>query len=140
MKRTISVLAATIGVLGATLTGVSPASAATSTVDCTAGGYTRVVNSYIPTNIERPAIDGRSYNLGMPGSTFEICLDIPDTSTFTIRVFGFDNGIQTNFVDDRPGDKIFRFTVGSSAFWQVYGTLTGPGSTYLYYNWHEKLV
>ncbi|MEO3887023.1 hypothetical protein [Nonomuraea sp. B5E05] len=48
MKRKISVLAAA-GVLGAALT-TTPASAATSAIDCTSGDYTRVVNSYVPTN------------------------------------------------------------------------------------------
>ncbi len=137
MKRTIPVLAA--GVLGATLTVISPASAATSTVDCAAGGYTRVVNSYVPTNIERPAIDGRSYNIGGPLTyKYEICLDIPDTSTFTIEVRSWTNGSESVFVDDRPGDKIFHYSLPPNSAWQVYGTLTGPGSTYLYYTWHEK--
>ncbi|MEU3167191.1 hypothetical protein [Streptosporangium sp. NPDC006930] len=140
MKRIISILVATVA-LGATLTGVSPASAATSAVDCSTGEYTRVLNSYMPTNLERGAIDGRSYNIG--GSltyAFDICLDIPDTSTFTIEVRIWNNGTQTSFVDDRPGDKIFRYTLAPNSFWQVYGTLTGPGSTYLYYTWHEKMT
>ncbi|MED7928660.1 hypothetical protein SMD20_30715 [Nonomuraea sp. LP-02] len=140
MKRTISVLVAT-GVLGATLTGTSPASASTSAVDCAAGGYTRVLNSYVPTNVERPAIDGRSYNIGGPNAyTYEICLDIPDTSTFTIEVRSWNNGVQSSFVDDRPGDKIFRYSLAPNSFWQVYGTLTGPDSIYLYYTWHEKQI
>ncbi|MFF5111370.1 hypothetical protein [Streptosporangium sp. NPDC000509] len=140
MKRIISILVAAVA-LGATLTGVSPASAATSAVDCSTGEYTRVLNSYVPTNLERGAIDGRSYNIG--GSltyTFDICLDIPDTSTFTIEVRIWNNGTQTSFVDDRPGDKIFRYTLAPNSFWQVYGTLTGPGSTYLYYTWNEKMT
>ncbi|MER6824887.1 hypothetical protein ABT352_02715 [Streptosporangium sp. NPDC000563] len=140
MKRIISILVAAVA-LGATLTGVSPASAAASAVDCSTGEYTRVLNSYVPTNIERGAIDGRSYNIG--GSltyTFDICLDIPDTSTFTIEVRIWNNGTQTSFVDDRPGDKIFRYTLAPNSFWQVYGTLTGPGSTYLYYTWNEKMT
>lgn len=138
MKRTIPILVAA-GLLGATLTGISPASAATSTVDCTAGGYTRVLNTYVPTNIERPAIDGRTYNIGGPlAYTYEICLDIPDTSTFTIEVQSWTNGTPSVFRDTRPGDKIFRYSLPPNSFWQVYGTLTGPGSTYLYYTWHEK--
>ncbi|AQZ67590.1 unnamed protein product [[Actinomadura] parvosata subsp. kistnae] len=140
MKRIISALVAT-GVLGATLTGTSPASAATSAIDCAAGGYTRVVNSYVPTNVQRPAVDGRSYNIGGPPAyTFEICLDIPDTSTFTIEIRIWADQKQTVFVDDQPGDKIFRYSVGPNSFWQVYGTLTGPGSTYLYYTWYEKQI
>ncbi|MFG1948262.1 hypothetical protein [Nonomuraea sp. NPDC048826] len=140
MKRTIPILVAT-GVLGATLTATNPASAATSTLDCAAGGYPRVLNSYVPTNVERPAIDGRSYNIGGPLSyTYEICLDIPDTSTFTIEVRSWANGSPNVFVDDRPGDKIFRYSLGPNSFWQVYGTLTGPDSTYLYYTWHEKQI
>jgi hypothetical protein len=140
MKRTISILIAT-GVLGATLTGISPASAATSTIDCATGGYTRVVTSYALTNLERPAVDGRSYNIGGPSAyTYEICLDIPDTSTFTIEVRSWTNGSQSVFVDDRPGDKIFRYSLGPDSFWQVYGTMTGPGSTYLYYSWNEKQI
>ncbi|WP_440071558.1 hypothetical protein [Streptosporangium sp. OZ121] len=136
MKRTIFVL---IGVIGAMLTGINPASAATSAVDCSTGGYTRAYNSYIPSNMERGAIDGRSYNIGGSLSyDYEICLDIPDTSTFTIEVRIWNNGTQTAFVDDRPGDKVFRFSLAPNSFWQVYGTLTGPGSTYLYYTWHEK--
>ncbi|MGR6913274.1 hypothetical protein ACU635_03350 [[Actinomadura] parvosata] len=112
MKRIISALVATV-VLGATLTGTSPASAATSTVDCAAGGYTRVVNSYVPTNVQRPAVDGRSYNIGGPPAyTFEICLDIPDTSTFTIEIRIWADQKQTVFVDDQPGDKVFRYSVG----------------------------
>jgi hypothetical protein len=139
MKRIISVLVA--GVLGATLTGISPASAATPAIDCATGGYTRVVNSYVPTNIERPAVDGHTYNIGGPPAyTYEICLDIPDTSTFTIEVRSWANGSPSVFVDDRPGDKIFRYSLGPNSFWQVYGTLTGPGSTYLYYTWHEKQI
>ena len=111
MKRTIPILVAA-GLLGATLTGISPASAATSAVDCTAGGYTRVWNSYVPTNIERAAIDGRIYNIGGPlAYTYEICLDIPDTSTFTIEVRIWTNGTQSVFVDSRPGDKIFRYSL-----------------------------
>ncbi|NJP93972.1 hypothetical protein HCN51_31820 [Nonomuraea sp. FMUSA5-5] len=140
MKRIISALVAT-GVLGATLTGTSPASAATSAIDCAAGGYTRVVNSYVPTNVQRPAVDGRSYNIGGPSAyTFEICLDIPDTSTFTIEIRIWKDQKQTVFVDDQPGDKVFRYSVGPNSFWQVYGTLTGPGSTYLYYTWYEKQI
>ncbi|GGO30849.1 hypothetical protein GCM10010116_61780 [Microbispora rosea subsp. aerata] len=85
MKRTVSALAA--GVLGATLAGVGPASATTPAVDCAAGGYTRVHTSYVPTNVERPAIDGRAYNIAGPTAyTYEVCLDIPDGSTFTIQV------------------------------------------------------
>ncbi|GAA3121167.1 hypothetical protein ACFFR3_36520 [Nonomuraea salmonea] len=139
MKRTISLLAA--GVLGATLTVTSPASAATSDIDCAAGDYTRVVNSYVPSNLQRPAIDGRQYNIG--GSfayDYEICLDIPDGETFTIEVRIWNNGQQTAFVDDRPGDKIFRYSLEPDSFWQVYGTLTGPGSTYIDYSWYEKHV
>ncbi|MFI6457383.1 hypothetical protein ACIBF6_38235 [Streptosporangium amethystogenes] len=140
MKRTISVLVAT-GVLGATLTGISPASAATSAIDCATGGYTRVLNSYVPTNVERPAVDGHSYNIGGPSAyTYEVCLDIPDTSTFTIEVRIWSNGSQSVFMDDRPGDKVFRYSLGANSFWQVYGTLTGPGSTYLYYTWYEKQI
>ncbi|MET8863939.1 hypothetical protein ABZW11_13380 [Nonomuraea sp. NPDC004580] len=137
MKHTISLLAA--GVLGATLTVTSPASAATSGIDCATGGYTRVVNSYVPSNVQRPAIDGRQYNIG--GSRaydFEICLDIPDTSTFTIEVRIWKNAKQTTFVDDRPGDKIFRYSLEPDSFWQVYGTLTGPASTMIDYSWYEK--
>jgi hypothetical protein len=137
MKRTTAALAAT-GLLGAMLTGVSgPASA--STIDCTTGDYTRVHHSYVPTNVERPAIDGRAYNIGGPYAyNFEICLDIPDGSTFTIEVRSWTNGQQSVFVDDRPGDKIFHYSLPPDSFWQVYGTLTGPPSTYLYYTWHEK--
>ncbi|ETK34954.1 hypothetical protein [Microbispora sp. ATCC PTA-5024] len=140
MKSTNSVLVAA-GVLGAMLTGISPASAATPAVDCSMGGYTRVLNSYVPTNVERPAVDGRSYNIGGPsGYTYEVCLDIPDTSTFTIEVRIWSNGSQSVFVDDRPGDKVFRYSIGPNSFWQVYGTLTGPGSTYIYYTWYEKQI
>ncbi|MEU4835791.1 hypothetical protein [Streptosporangium sp. NPDC023615] len=138
MKRTIFVL---IGFLGAMLIGVNPASAAIAAVDCSTGGYTRAYNSHIPSNMERGAIDGRSYNIGGSLSyEYEICLDIPDTSTFTIEVRIWNNGTQTAFVDDRPGDKVFRFSLAPNSFWQVYGTMTGPGSTYLYYTWHEKRV
>nr|WP_062333566.1 hypothetical protein [Herbidospora sakaeratensis] len=135
MKRTIFVL---VGVLGAMLTGITPASAA---VDCSAGGYTRVYHSYIPTNWERGAIDGRSYNIGANMSyDYEICLDIPDGETFSIEVRIYNNGNWSTFEDDRPGDKVFRYSLAPNSFWQVYGTLTGPGSTYLYYDWHEKLL
>ncbi|WP_030454159.1 hypothetical protein [Herbidospora cretacea] len=135
MKRTIFVL---IGVLAAMLTGITPASAA-SAVDCSAGGYTRVYNSYVPTNMERGAIDGRSYNIGANlAYDYEICLDIPDGETFSIEVRIWNNGTQSTFVDNRPGDKVFRYSLAPNSFWQVYGTLTGPGSTYLYYTWHEK--
>jgi|GEM_PF-4845293 len=140
MKRIISILVATVA-LGAMLTGVSPASAATSAVDCSTGDWTRVVNGQMPTNLQRGAIDGRSYNIG--GSltyTFDICLDIPDTSTFTIEIRIWNNGTQSTFVDDRPGDKTFSYSLAPNSFWQVYGTLTGPGSTYLPYAWHEKLT
>ena len=138
MKRISSILVTT-GVLGATLTGISPASAATPAIDCTAGGYTWVRNSYVPTNVESGAIDGRIYNISGPSANnYEICLDIPDTSTFTIEVRSWTNESPSVFVDDRPGDKIFRYSLGLNSFWQVYGTLTGPGSTYLYYTWHEK--
>ncbi|MEU7885455.1 hypothetical protein AB0B54_08130 [Microbispora bryophytorum] len=139
MKRTISVLAVITGALGATLTGIGPASADTPAVDCSTGGYTRVLNSYVPSNIERPAVDGHSYNIGGPSAyTYEVCLDIPDTETFTIEVRIWSNGSQTVFRDDRPGDKVFRYSIGPNSFWQVYGTLTGPGSTYVYYTWNEK--
>ncbi|WP_405086437.1 hypothetical protein [Microbispora sp. NBC_01389] len=66
MKRTISVLAVTTGVLGATLTGAGPAAA--STVDCSTGGYTYVMTSYIPTNFERGSVDGRNYNFPSPSA------------------------------------------------------------------------
>ncbi|MEU6432449.1 hypothetical protein ABZ860_41635 [Microbispora sp. NPDC046973] len=141
MKRTISVLAAVTGVLGATLAGISPASAAAPAVDCSTGGYTRVLNSYVPTNVQRPAVDGRSYNIAGPSAyTYEVCLDIPDTSTFTIEVRIWSNGSQSVFVDDRPGDKVFRYSPGANSFWQVYGTMTGPDSTYVYYTWNEKQI
>ncbi|GLX10662.1 MULTISPECIES: hypothetical protein [Microbispora] len=141
MKRTISVLAVTTGVLGATLTGIGPASAATPAVDCSTGGYTRVLTSYVPTNVQRPAVDGHSYNIGGPlAYTYEVCLDIPDTSTFTIEVRIWNNGTQTVFVDDRPGDKVFRYSLDPNSFWQVYGTMTGPDSTYIYYTWNEKQI
>ncbi|GIH49299.1 hypothetical protein SAMN05421833_11564 [Microbispora rosea] len=141
MKRTISVLAVATGVLAATITGIGPASAATPAVDCSTGGYTRVLTSYVPTNVERPAVDGRTYNIGGPLEyTYEICLDIPDTETFTIEVRIWNNGTWSEFVDDRPGDKVFRYSLGPNSFWQVYGTMTGPGSTYLYYTWHEKQI
>ncbi|WP_214410727.1 hypothetical protein [Sphaerisporangium fuscum] len=142
MKRTISVLAVATGVLGATLTCISPASAAAPAVDCSTGGYTRVLNSYVPTNVQRPAVDGRSYNIAGPTAyTYEVCLDIPDTSTFTIeaRIRSAD-GSTSVFVDARPGDKVFRYSPGANSFWQVYGTMTGPDSTYIYYTWYEKQI
>ncbi|MET8863940.1 hypothetical protein ABZW11_13385 [Nonomuraea sp. NPDC004580] len=135
MKRTISVLAA--GALGATLAGTTPASA--SSIDCATGGYTRVVNTYVPTNVERPGVDNALYNINGPQPhTYEICLDIPDGETFTIKLKNFNDGLQTFFTDDRPGDKILRYTIPANFAWQVHGTLTGPGSTFLYYTWHEK--
>jgi hypothetical protein len=148
MKRTIPLLAVTAGIVGATLTGVAPASAAvpasaTNAVDCSSPEYTYRVHSYVPTNIQRPAVDGRSYNISGPQAyTTEVCLDIPDSSTFTIevRILASDGSTRTLFVDDRPGDKVFRFSTGAYAFWQVYGTLTGPPSTYLYYDWAEKHI
>ncbi|WP_055478435.1 hypothetical protein [Sphaerimonospora mesophila] len=142
MKRTISVLAATIGVLGATLTAISPASAATPAVDCSTGGYTRVVNSFVPTNVQRAAVDGRIYMANGPVAyTYEVCLDIPDTSTFTIEVrMRAADGSTSVFVDDRPGDKVFSYSPGANSFWQVYGTMTGPDSTYIYYTWNEKQI
>jgi hypothetical protein len=142
MKRTIPVLAVTAGVLAATLTGISPASATAPAVDCSTGGYTRVLQSYVPTNVQRPAVDGRTYNIiGSQAYTYEVCLDIPDTSTFTIeaRIRSADGSTRV-FVDDRPGDKVFRYSPGANSFWQVYGTLTGPGSTYIYYTWNEKQI
>jgi len=141
MKRTIPALTVAAGVLGATLTGISPASAAAPAVDCSAGEYTRVLQSSIPTNIQRPAVDGRSYNIG--GSlayTYEVCLDIPDTSTFTIEIWIWSGGSQRTIVDDRPGDKVLHYSLGANSAWQVYGTLTGPGSTYLSYTWSEKQI
>ncbi|MEU9834485.1 hypothetical protein AB0D67_23400 [Streptosporangium sp. NPDC048047] len=142
MKRTISTLAVVTGVLGATLIGIGPASAAGSEVDCSAGGYTRVLNTYVPTNDQRVAVDGRSYNIAGPVAyTYEVCLDIPDSSTFTIeaRIYPGD-GTMRVFTDDRPGDKVFRYSPGANSFWQVYGTMTGPDSTYVYYTWYEKQI
>lgn len=138
MKRTTSVLAATV--LGATLIGISPASATTSSIDCTAGDYTRVRESFTLTNLERGAVDGFNYRITASPVTIEVCLDIPDTSTFTIeaRIRSFDT--QRVFVDDRPGDKIFRYSLDANSFWQTYGTLTGPDSTYLHYTWYEKQI
>jgi hypothetical protein len=142
MKRAIPVLAVAAGILGATLTGVSPASAGVPGVDCSTGGYTRVLESYALTNIERVGADGRSYNITGPlAYTYEVCLDIPDTSTFTIEVRRwFPGGSATVLLDDRPGDKVFRFSPGANSFWQVFGTMTGPGSTYLTYTWSEKQI
>ncbi|GAA5047380.1 hypothetical protein HNP84_000377 [Thermocatellispora tengchongensis] len=142
MKRTIPVLAVATGVLGAMLTGISPASAAASAVDCSTGGYTYVLNTYVPTNIQRPGVDGSTYNLsGQKAYTHEVCLDIPDTSTFTIEVrIRSADGSTNVFVDDRPGDKVFRFSPGAYSFWQTYGTMTGPDSTYIYYTWNEKKI
>lgn len=142
MRRTIPVFAAATGVLGATLTGISPAAATTPAVDCSTGGYTRVLNTYAPTNVERSGVDGRTYNIAGPVAyTYEVCLDIPDTSTFTIeaRIRSAD-GTWSVFADARPGDKVFRFSPGTNGFWQVFGTLTGPASTYLYYTWSEKQI
>ncbi|WP_182873697.1 hypothetical protein [Microbispora sp. H10670] len=140
MKRTISVLAVATGVLGATLTGVGPASA--SAVDCSTGGYTYARTSYVPTNVQRPSVDGRNYNIAGPSAyTHEVCLDIPDTETFTIEVqIHSSDGSTTVFVDDRPGDKVFSFSPGANSWWQVFGTMTGPGSTYIYYTWNEKQI
>ncbi|MBG0819986.1 hypothetical protein HS048_04420 [Planomonospora sp. ID91781] len=140
MKRTVSVFIA--GILGATLTGVSPASAATSPIDCSSGEYTRIRESFVPTNVERPAVDGFAYRFGGPSpTTYEVCLDVPDGSTFTIEVRSWSNGSpDETFVDDRPGDKVFRYSLGANGFWQIYGTLTGPDSTFLYYTWHEKKI
>ncbi|NAS21840.1 hypothetical protein GT755_09105 [Herbidospora sp. NEAU-GS84] len=136
MKRIIFVV---VGVIGAMLTGITPASAATSPVDCSTGTYTRVYTSYMPTNMERGAVDGRSYNIGANlAYDYEICLDIPDNETFSIEVRIYNNGSWSTFTDNRPGDKIFRYSLAPNSFWQVYGTLTGPGSTYLYYTWNEK--
>lgn len=137
LKRAASVLAA--AVLGATLTGVSPASAATSEVDCTTGGYTRVFESFFLTNIRLLGVDGNSYRMSTP-ATYEICLDIPDASTFTIEVQIQSYGVETTLVDDRPGDKIFHVTLDNNSLWQVYGTLTGPDSVYLPYTWYEKKI
>ncbi|MGA5304075.1 hypothetical protein ACPCHT_29415 [Nucisporomicrobium flavum] len=140
MKRMVPVLAAAAVAAGATLAGAAPASAASPAVDCAKGEYTRVLRSYIPTNVQRPAVDGHSYNIG-GGLTYdyEVCLDIPDTSTFTIevRVWASDGSTRV-IVDDRPGDKIVRYSLAPNSFWQVYGTMTGPGSTYIYYTWNEK--
>ncbi|WP_182897817.1 hypothetical protein [Microbispora sp. H10830] len=69
-----------------------------------------------------------------------VCLDVPDTSTFTIEVRIWNNGTQTVFVDDRPGDKVFHYSLDPNSFWQVYGTMTGPDSTYIYYTWNEKQI
>ncbi|GII79194.1 hypothetical protein Sru01_41760 [Sphaerisporangium rufum] len=141
MKRTISALTVATGLFGAMLTGAGPASADTPAVDCSTGGYTRVLESYIPTNFQRGAVDGRIYNITGPATTYEVCLDIPDTETFTIEVrIRASDGSTSVFTDDRPGDKVFRFTPGAMTFWQVYGTMTGPGSTYIYYTWYEKQI
>ncbi len=43
-------------------------------------------------------------------------------------------------MDDRPGDKVFRYSLDPNSFWQVYGTMTGPDSTYIYYTWNEKQI
>ena len=142
MKRMIPALAATAGVLGAMLTGIGPASAAVPPVDCSAGAYPRVLESSIPTNLQRPAVDGRAYNLAVGlVYTFEICVDIPDTSTLDIeiRIWGGDGSTRL-FVDSRPGDKVFRYSAGPNGAWQVWGTMTGPGSTYIDYTWNEKQI
>ncbi|WP_169952898.1 hypothetical protein [Microbispora sp. H11081] len=142
MKRTTPVFAVVLGVFGAMLTGIGPASAAPSGVDCSAGGYTRAYAGWIYSNYRRVAVDGRQYGLGNPEPvTYEICLDIPDDSTFTIEVRSWANQVETVFVDDRPGDKIFRYTLDTPmSFWQIYGTMTGPDNTVLNYTWHEKQI
>ena len=139
MKRIISVLAVVIGVLGTTLTGISPASA---TIDCSTGGYTWVRNSYISTDDYRVGVDGRQYNfnLGPTAYTYEICLDVPDTTTFTveIRIWDINTGAQRVVVDDQPGDKIFSYSPGVNSFWQVYAKVTGSNQSYVTYTWYEK--
>lgn len=138
MKRIVSTLAVAAGVLGTVLSGAGPASA--DTVDCSTGDWTRVHTSYVPTNVERPAIDGFSYNIAGSWTTeYEVCLDIPDNaSKFAIEVRVFNNGSWSTITDDRPGDKVIHYTIPPNSLWQVYGTLTGPGSTFLYYTWNEK--
>ncbi|WP_405086436.1 hypothetical protein [Microbispora sp. NBC_01389] len=44
------------------------------------------------------------------------------------------DGSTNVFVDNRPGDKVFRFSPGVNTWWQVRGSITGPGSTYIYRN------
>ncbi|WP_169952809.1 hypothetical protein [Microbispora sp. H11081] len=134
MKRIISSLAVATGVLGATLTGVSPASAATTEIDCTTGGYTYVKHTYALTNYPWGAVDGRNYNIVGSPYNYEICLDVPDGTTFTIEIRKGE--APYILVDDRPGDKIFTFT--ADTWYQVHGTLSGPPSTYFYYTWYEK--
>jgi hypothetical protein len=95
---------------------------------------------YVPTNVQRPGVDGRAYNVDGPAHTHEICLDVPDTSTFTVEVRMRNADGSSVVVDDRPGDKVFRYAPGANSFFQVYGTMTGPGSTYLYYTWNEKKI
>jgi hypothetical protein len=87
-------------------------------------------------------VDGRSYNITGPQAyTYEVWLDIPNTSTFTIEVRRWSAGGSTTvLLDDRPGDKVFRFSPGANSFWQVFGTMTGPDSTYINYTWNEKQI
>lgn len=94
-----------VGLLGSTLTGIAPASAATSPIGCSTGGYTRVLATYIPTDLQREAIDGRICNISGPTAyTYEICLDIPDTSTFTIeaQIRSLDGSTRV-FLDEDSG-------------------------------------
>ncbi|MCA2219066.1 hypothetical protein [Jidongwangia harbinensis] len=134
-------LAVAAGVAGATLTGVAPAGAA-DVVDCTSAQYTRKLASYVPTNVQRPGVDGHSYNISGPQAfTYEVCLDILDSATFAIEArLRSADGTTRVFVDNRPGDKIFRYTPGAEASWQVFGTMSGPPSTYVEYTWAEKLI
>jgi hypothetical protein len=141
MKRIYSGLAAA-GVLGTALVAGGPASAATSSIDCAASGpWDQVHELYVPTNVERYGVNNAAWNANGPEkTTYEVCLDIPDGETFTIRVKDLTDDEKVVFEDDRPGDKAFSYTMPPNSWWRIDGTMTGPDSTFLYYTWHQRTV
>ena len=132
MKRIFSGLGAAGG----------PASAATSSVDCAAiGPWDQVQRLYGPANVERRGVNNAAWNVnGSQKTTHEVCVDIPDGETFTIRVKDLYDNEKVIFEDGRPGDKAFSYTMPPNSYWRIDGTMTGPEGAFPYYTWHQRTI
>ncbi|MFG1700824.1 hypothetical protein [Nonomuraea sp. NPDC049309] len=143
MKRTLSVLIAA-GVLGTALAAGGPAAAATSSIDCESlhSDWDYALELSQSNNFEKKAITNYLWQANGYETTYEICLDVPDGETLhlVLRDLRKETREQVLLTDDRPGDKIVRFTMPPNSWFRYDGTLTGPEGQKGHYRWYEKLT
>ncbi|MFG1700823.1 hypothetical protein [Nonomuraea sp. NPDC049309] len=144
MKRTLSALIAA-GVLGTALAAGGPASAATSpSIDCEAvrSDWDYVWKDLaVPAGTVKKGLDNTTWHGNGYETTYEICLDVPDGETLTFLVTDYRNATRGDILykDDRPGDKIVRFTLPPDSFFRYDGTF-GPDGNSGSIDWYEKRI